>query len=190
MKKDLKNQPCYDKEGHPIGWLSRSIATVGLVYAINKNGDFYYLLEERGTGCPDNIGKLCVPCGYLEYDVTLKENMSNEIYQETGLKVHPVNISFMNINDSIKENHQNVSIRFSVYCTYDHIYENLMDNTINIDTESRGGEKDEVSKILFLKFDDILSMESDNFAFNHKELIIEHYNKYGRSYCSATATHS
>ena len=41
------------------------------------------------------------------------------------------------------------------------------------DTLSRGGENGEVSEFVFLTYDEIKEMDSDEFAFGHKEMIME-----------------
>lgn len=66
-------------------WLSRSMAVVG-VYVINDK----VLMVKRGPGCPDEVGKWVLPCGYLDGNETLKEAMYRETYEETGINIPEV----------------------------------------------------------------------------------------------------
>lgn len=81
-----KNVPHKLPDGRTI-WESRSVATVGAVVALHK-GSHFILLCKRGPGCPDEIGKWCMPCGYLDYDETLEECVAREIWEETGIDVN------------------------------------------------------------------------------------------------------
>lgn len=63
-------------------WLSRSLAVVGVILINNK-----ILMVKRGPGCPDEIGKWVLPCGYLDENETLKEAMYRETYEETGINL-------------------------------------------------------------------------------------------------------
>ena len=81
-----KNFQIVDKETNKSYWISRSVAVTGLISAVGKDGEVYFLLERRGPGCPDNIGKLCSICGYLDWDETLEEAIVRETYEETGYK--------------------------------------------------------------------------------------------------------
>lgn len=74
-------------------WISRSVAVTGLIIIINpKTQELEFLLEKRGPGCPDNVGKLCSVCGYLDWD----ETRIRETYEETGLEIDIDRISVVN----------------------------------------------------------------------------------------------
>ena len=64
MKENFQIQ---DVKTGKIYWISRAIAVTGVIMAYNHN-NWEVLLERRGPGCPDNIGKLCCPCGYLNWE--------------------------------------------------------------------------------------------------------------------------
>ncbi len=67
-------------------WLSRSIAVVSVVVA-RVAGVRHVALIERGPALPDEVGKLGLPGGYLDWDETLLQAAHREIYEETGLDV-------------------------------------------------------------------------------------------------------
>jgi ADP-ribose pyrophosphatase YjhB (NUDIX family) len=70
-------------------WLSRSCAVVITVWCF-VNRTPYLLLGQRGPGCPDEIGKWNLPCGYLDWNETLTEAAEREVYEETGLNIRIV----------------------------------------------------------------------------------------------------
>jgi len=69
-----------------IVWLSRSSAVTTTV-ACRVDGKVYILLGKRGEGCPDEVGKWNLPCGYLDWDETLPEAAVREVFEETGVNL-------------------------------------------------------------------------------------------------------
>lgn len=161
---DENDKPIPDSEF--TGWNSRSMA-VTVIFTDTTHR--YFVIEKRGPGCPDNIGKYCMPCGYLNWDETLAEAAARELYEETGLKADPDDLRMYGINDSVAENRQNVTVRF-VYdkLTKDEIKKLFNDGIINCNTKYRGGENSECSAILFVSIDNINAYK---FAFGHDKLI-------------------
>lgn len=167
-----------DKNTGKIYWISRALAVTGLIAAkdFNKN-EAYVLLERRGSGCPDNVGKLCCVCGYLNWDETRLDALKRETYEETGLDIDN---SFCNIreletvDDPTRDANQNVVTRYLIwYGFYSDLKKKLDSGVINTDTKSRGGEDNEVSEFLLLSEFQIKNLPSEEFAFNHKEMILE-----------------
>lgn len=182
----MKNFQITDAETGKKYWISRSIAVHGilLVHDLERNQKFL-LIEKRGPGCPDEIGKWANPTGYLDWDETLKEALFREVYEEMGLDLEKLKIKLISLSgyyDDPKKENQNVTLRFKVGLKYEEIKPLLKDGTINPNTESRGGEKDEVSAIDLLRIyprEDLV--DPSQFAFNHGEIIndlIRKYNKY------------
>ena len=68
-------------------WLSRSCAVVVNVWYIGADLRPYVLMGKRGPGCPDEVGKWVLPCGYLDYDETLAQAAIREVFEETGLDI-------------------------------------------------------------------------------------------------------
>ena len=54
----------------------------------------------------------------------------------------------------------------------------LAHEDINKFTEKRGGEANEVSRIVLFSLDEIEAMNPDDFAFNHKDMIFEIIKEY------------
>lgn len=143
-------------------WVSRSIATAGFVFRhdTNKN-ELQLLVEKRGKGAADFQGKLCCPCGYLDYDETLKECITRECLEECGVKLDPKKWRMMGINDKPSENHQNVTVRFVYLCGKD-------EGKIDL-TQAVGGEKDEIEEVQWLTVA-VFDPERDAFRVNHEIL--------------------
>lgn len=163
----MRNQPCYDIEGNPIGWLSRSACVVTLVVAKVK-GKHYVLASQRGKGTPDPefVGSWNLCCGYLDYNETLREAATRELFEETGIIVHPDELVFYKVNDNpFDDKRQNITFRYFhlLKCDY-------LPNTTN-----NFSEVDEVDEIAWIPVE---SVNNVNWAFNHKELVNEMLNYY------------
>lgn len=164
---DFLNNPIEGTEF--IGWHSRSCAVTVVIYNPITNT---YLLEKRGPGCPDNIGKLCFPCGYLGWDETLKEAAVREVYEEIGVKINPDKLEFVGIQDSPNANRQNVTIRYKYRMSMSEMNEIVEKQ--ELDSQSRGGERNEVEEIVLVQLKDIYEdvYKPEDFAFNHYDLIV------------------
>ena len=168
-----ENFKIVDRDTGKIYWISRAVAVTGVIMA-SDGEDFYFLLERRGPGCPDNIGKLCSVCGYLNWDETRIEALKRETYEETGLKVLDDQIlEFETIDDPKRDAKQNIVTRYLIACKYEDLQKALTDGTINTDTKSRDGEENEVSEFVLLSLKEIDALKSEDFAFGHKEMIHE-----------------
>ena len=140
-----------------IFWYSRSMAAAIFVFAPNKDEELCILANKRGPGCPDFIGCWCCPCGYLEYEDTLKEAGVRECKEETGVIISIDSVKFAEINDDPKDsNHQNVTARF--YTTLDSV----------VTTSNSENEDEETSDIQWIP---IKELNNYNWAFNHDRII-------------------
>jgi 8-oxo-dGTP pyrophosphatase MutT (NUDIX family) len=139
-------------------WVSRSCAVSAFVKGFDKNGDEYVLAITRGKASPDNIGKKCVPCGYLDGDETLLDCVVREVFEETGLKINKDKFEYIEFSDDLSNNYQNISFRYKTVILS--IEKNIPYIT-NI-------EENEVDEVKWIKLDDI---EKYDWAFNHLELI-------------------
>lgn len=138
-------------------WISRSVAVVGFVYKVDENGEFYLLANKRGTGCPDFVGYWNIPCGYLDYDETISQAASREVYEEVGIKVPNYIWRLWFVNSVPTDNKQAVSFRFIT--KYEKDYG---------ETTSQHCEPNEVSDIRWIKFRNINRYK---WAFNQKEVV-------------------
>lgn len=164
-------------------WISRSVAVA--VFIFRKVGNkFQVLLEKRGKGAADNVGKWCCACGYLEFDETLEQAAAREIFEEIGMKINTEYLTFVKINSDPSENRQNVTAHY--------VYFASEDEDFNLDN-AQGGEEDEIETVEWFDIGthingtieeedhikvDIYKMYERDFAFNHDKLIIEHLSKF------------
>ena len=158
----MKNFPIIDKETGREYWISRSVAVLGIVKAIDKNGVKYVLAEQRGIGTPDPeyVGKWCLPCGYLDFDETIEQAARRETFEETGVIVLPHNMTFKSyMGDPNGDKRQNVSFRFITF---------LDDPISSYKLTSKYSEKDEVDGIAWIP---LKKIDNYKWAFNHKDLI-------------------
>lgn len=162
-----------DKETGKTYWISRAMAVAGVIM-YRFMGKWHFLLEKRGPGCPDNVGKLCGVCGYLNWGETRKDAIMRECYEETGYKpdIKKV-IELETIDDPARDARENIVTRYAIIADYDDIFKKINNGVINRDTASRGGEADEVSNLGIFALDEIERIPSDDFAFGHKEMIKE-----------------
>lgn len=158
-------------------WKSRSMAVVCAVVSKTKDGQFQFLLERRGPGCPDFVGCWAMPCGYVGWDESLREAAARELYEEVGLQVNPQDLKFAGMNDNPKENRQNITARFVVEVPEEKLLK-LLDNTF-MDSLGRGGEKGEVSELSLVPYFFVKDNAKD-FAFSHDEVIKEMIDNYGK----------
>lgn len=158
----MKNFPVIDN-GREY-WISRSIAVVVKVIAKDIKGNSYILSIQCGKGTPDPeyVGKYCMPCGYLEYDETIKQAAQRELKEETGLTFPLSDFTLVSINDDPKKDkRQNVTFRYVVKSLTP-----IEDLELMLTTKN--SEKNEVSSIRFINLKDIHLYE---WAFDHEYLI-------------------
>lgn len=159
-------------------WLSRSVAVVVTVW-FKVNEEFYLLLGKRGPGCPDEVGKWNLPCGYLDWDEDLQQACLREVWEETGLNLdNYLNQSNVLIDQFTElpwaitshkrgENamKQNVSHHYGVVIEVDQLPK----------LSSANCEPGEIADLQWLSEGEI---ESLDYAFNHKEKIYDFLKKF------------
>lgn len=138
-------------------WVSRSIAVAIFVYNPLKKA---VLAVKRGEGCPDNIGKWCCPCGYLDYNETVMQAAYRELHEETGTNADDVSeLQLFKINDEPSDEKQNVT--FIYKCIHYNIENNLT---------TEFSEPNEIQEIKWIPIKDI---DNYDWAFNHNLIIKE-----------------
>lgn len=181
----MKNFPVVDEKTGKTHWISRSMAVSVYIFKSNPFGEIFVLTEKRGKGAADNIGKLCAPCGYVDFDETLKEAAVREVLEETGVVISPDRLNMFGICDDPNENHQNVTFRYYVYLPWSETPKD--GERFNIDLENaQGGEKDEVESVSWVNVGvisndlsgyDIFDLKKDEWAFDHDKRIKEAFSK-------------
>ena len=151
-------------------WLARSSTVVVTVWCFVGNTP-YLLLGKRGEGCPDQIGKWNLPCGYLDWNETLTEAAYREVFEETGVNIRDINkhsilLAYIDQPWKVSSNHysnnpaykQNISHHYAMIFSADKLPKLSMDYC----------ELDEVSELHWAPME---SLNSYDYAFNHKQLI-------------------
>lgn len=162
---ELRNQPCYDKEGKMIGWLSRSVCVVGFTFAKNAFGDWCVLVSQRGEDTPDPEFRGCwnAVCGYLDYGETCMQAIAREYKEELGFDITPFNtVLWKIIDDPEKDKRQNVSFRY-VTIIEDKKVEEMSEFS------KEGNEGKEVGDIRWMPLSDVCI---NKWAFNHDDVIL------------------
>lgn len=144
----------------------RHCCVVGVVVSQDKEGNAYILANKRGPGCPNEVGKWNMPCGYLDAG-SGEENISREVYEETGILIEPDN--FMEINHGDLSVSRNVTFRYLV------VLEEMKEIPSLEEIQKLGGEKDEVSEVKWIPFDEVSNYD---WAFNHDNIMAEVLNRF------------
>ena len=166
-------------------WISRSIATVGVVLIIQLVGGMHVLITQRSNKMRDEKNKYCLPYGYVDFNENIFESMIREVYEETSLYLPDYNDLLITNNNEkpieIRDNpgnhRQNVSfIYLSVYDFHEHLerlpiyVENYSNN------ETKLAQWISISDF-YCKYDKKL-----NWAFNHNETIKKAIEFYQSNY--------
>lgn len=142
-----------------IVWESRSVSVIAALVATLPNGVEKILLCRRGPGCPSEIGKWCMPCGYLDFNESLVEGAKREVFEEAGINLDDGWKLFSEMPWRINDKNDNVSLSFLFTGEF-----RELPNPTNIHSEPN-----EVTEYKWVDLLDIynLSPDSVEFAFNH-----------------------
>jgi 8-oxo-dGTP pyrophosphatase MutT (NUDIX family) len=163
------------------GFISRSVAVVGVVFALDAVGKMHVLVTKRSGSMMDEPHKLCVPCGYLDWDETTYQGMIREVYEETSLYLEKYKdfIIFDNnkkpffIQDSPSNNRQNVSFMFVTFLDFHNAMDKFPVDISKFKTK-------EIEFVDWMHVHDIYNTVEDEWAFKHNDVIkhaISFYNK-------------
>lgn len=174
MNFNNKQNKCHKIDGIEV-WESRSIAVVGMVLMLHE-GEKYVLLGKRGSALPNEVGKWCMPCGYLDWNESCEEAVVREIWEETGLNIYKAMNEYSVLYDHMhfpwrihsepNTKLQNVSMHYAIYLdTKVNIYRDvaILPEVTNVNCV-----EGEVAEVRWVKVSDLFEYE---FAFNHDSII-------------------
>lgn len=152
-----------------VFWNSRSVAVAFIVGVKDSTSEkLKFLLVKRGPGCPDEIGKYCLPCGYLDWNESAFEAVERELFEETAIELDSFkeedfivkpDMEPFHVNHEPSGNKQNVTLYFFMILNGDNVDLNNIVSNIH-------AEEGEVSGYLVSEISDNV-----NYAFNHKEIL-------------------
>ena len=124
MKFNNRQNKCVRTVDGDEVWNSRSVAVVGMIL-MRHEGEIYVLIGKRGEALPNEVGKWCMPCGFLDFDETCEEAVVREVWEETGLNLYKATEQYHVIYDhlhypwkihSIPDGEaQTVSLHYAIY---------------------------------------------------------------------------
>lgn len=166
-------------------WYSRSMTGVMFAYCWNNvKNEWCVLADKRGTGCPSNVGRWNVPCGYLShnealsvvwhkhsdgFDIDSPQNFGcarRECFEETGVIIPAKYMRFYHLNSKPYGEKQNVDCKF---------YAILPGDVTDYPTTDKYSEPDEVADIKWIPMSELHNYK---FAFNQIPMIEDIYNRY------------
>jgi len=164
---DNKENTPHNLEDGRILWESRSCAVVGAVVTYVGNQETpMILLAKRGPICPDEVGKFCMPCGFLDWNESGTDGARRETWEETGVFIdegawryedQPWRVAHWKHTSN-----QNVSLHF--------LFENkLLDDKLP-STSIEECEPGEVTEVRWVPIGEAVKMD---LAFNHHEVLKE-----------------
>lgn len=169
---NMQNFQITSQEDGKKYWISRSIATRSEVVVVDDD-NVYLLINKRGKGTPDFQGCWNITCGYLEYDVTLEENATKELLEETGIYIPSNEWQLVGIDSCPKTaNRQNVTIAYRTIISME-FYDSC--KRMGSKMACNGGEENEVSDVWLMPLTPD-NIESIDWAFNHKVVAREIFN--------------
>lgn len=171
-----QNEPIQRSNGDTI-WHSRSCAVVTTVCCYIQ-GEPHILLAKRGEGCPDEVGKWNLPCGYLDWNETLTEGAEREVYEETGVSLRKIigneeNIISNHMHEPWKVNSQ-ISKRTSSKQNISHHFYLIYTSKEIPKTSTDYCEPNEIEAIQWVT---LSALKSLDFAFEHDVVIHEFLEK-------------
>jgi 8-oxo-dGTP pyrophosphatase MutT (NUDIX family) len=165
-------------------WISRANAVVGVVFAFTEHGS-YVLVTKRSMKMMDEKGKMCVPCGYLDWNETGYESVTREIYEETSLYLPDIHDQLIFNNGGkpfeIKDN-PNADKRQNVSMLYVSVYD-FKNEPDKFPSHIHAFTCHETESVQWMKLLDFYAYcDTYEWAFNHDETIKSALNYFNKNY--------
>jgi 8-oxo-dGTP pyrophosphatase MutT (NUDIX family) len=165
------------EDGRKI-WLSRASAVVVNVWYIGADMKPYVLMGKRGKGCPDEVGKWVLVCGYLDYDESLAEGALREVFEETG-----VDISALRSDDDYSTIYDNLTGSGQPYMVNStpgddkrqnvtHYFGYIFSGGEKPELSADNSEEEEVEELKWVPYDEVDKLD---VGFGHKKRIHSFY---------------
>ena len=115
----MQNHPLINPETGEVEWVARNIAALVMVIGYDRNYKIHILANKRGPKTPDPEfrGCWCMPCGYLDYNETIRQAAAREVFEETGITVVPKSLILFYVNDNPEDDKRQNEVRCSDFRT-------------------------------------------------------------------------
>jgi len=150
-------------------FISRAVAVVPQILC-QVGQEHFVLLNQRGPGCPDNVGKWVLPCGYLDWDESANDAVVREVWEECGfnlrgpgfkLETGQTNVSPWKVVTIPSEDHkQNILLHIAVKISAERLPE--------LSTEN-----DKHNEVVDVRWVPIAEAVEMDLAFGHQDAIKE-----------------
>lgn len=172
MKFKNTENKCYTTTCGQQIYKSRATAVVGMVLMRYK-GELYVILGKRGESCPDEVGKWCMPCGYLDWDETIQDAVIRETWEESGFNINKAMNTYEILSDNMNHpwrinsesepgaSKQNISHHYAICLDAGE------SSLPELNTDNNAVD-DEVSEVKWAKVSDIDLYDT---AFGHSKII-------------------
>lgn len=138
----MKNFPVY-KDGKEY-WVSRSVAVAVTLFSYIDN-KLCVLANKRGKGLPNHVGQWNVISGYLDYDETLRDACTREVFEESGVDIKDVNLRMMDIEDEPSRENQVVLFRYTGFIM----------GAKNLQLTTKNADEGEVEEVKWIPVEDV-----------------------------------
>ena len=144
---------------------------------MRHEGEIYVILGKRGPSSPNEIGKWCMPCGFLDKNETCDEAVVREVWEESGFNCYKAIEQYNVLHDqmnypwkihSIPDTElQNVSMHYALYVdSAPNMHRDIASLPgLTIENNAVVGEVDET------KWVNIKDLHLYDTAFNHESTI-------------------
>lgn len=139
-------------------WDGRYGCVVSMVFSGDQDGTIYVLANKRGVGCPKEVGKWNMPCGFIDAG-TGEENASREVFEETGILIPPE--EFKQLGAKVDDKDRNITVRYIA---------GVEGLPAPAAVNELTGEPNEVEEIKWIPLHEIPKYE---WAFDHDEIILD-----------------
>ena len=148
-------------------WISRSV-TVLAVLVVICDGCAYVPLNQRGPDLPSEVGKWCLPGGYLDYDETIGGAVLREVWEELGLDLLALQAAHRLVGSIEQPSYVSSQPRRAQNVTMHHPLLLFLSEEAQLPNLSPQVDRGEVVEARWFTLDDALTMA---LAFNHQTVI-------------------
>lgn len=155
-------------------WISRSPAVVGVIFLTLNNEEIKVITVKRSNNMPTAPNKICLPCGYLDWNENGYNAMVREVYEETSLYLPSIKKYLVSNNDEQPfyvetrpdmDVNENVSLVYFSHYNFTENYDKIFEDIVKF-------KSDETDLVEIKPITDIHDLNDQSWAFNHNALTV------------------